>query len=53
MSVELLGFVAGVGLVLGGVLAFMSHERWNEIRSAYDRDKKVRRGGNALIWPGR
>lgn len=51
MSIELLGFVAGVGLVFGAALVLLRHERWKAISSAYGRDTPRRRGGNALIWP--
>lgn len=51
MSVEFLGFVAGIALVCGAVLALLRHERWKAIHSAYGPGRRGSRGGNALIWP--
>jgi len=51
MSIELLGFVAGISVVLGAAFALASHEQWKAIQSAYGRETRRRRGGNALIWP--
>lgn len=51
MSIELLGFIAGISVVLGAALALVSHEQWKAIRSAYGRETPRQRAGNALIWP--
>jgi len=51
MSIELVGFIAGISVVFGAALLLMSHEQWKAIQSAYGREKPRRRGGNALIWP--
>lgn len=51
MSIELLGFVAGISVVLGAALALVSHEQWKAIQSAYGRESPRDRTGNALIWP--
>ena len=53
MSVELLGFIAGISAVLGAALALASHEQWKAIQSAYGRDMHRQRARNALIWPSR
>jgi hypothetical protein len=50
--VEFLGFLFGLLVIAAAGLAFISHERWKTIRSAYDQDGARRSsGGNALIWP--
>ncbi len=51
MSIELLGFLAGVSAVFGAGLVLASHEHWKAIRAAYSRDKHPAAGRNALIWP--
>lgn len=53
MSIELLGFIAGISVVVGAALALVSHEQWKAIQSAYGRETPQRRAGNALIWPSR
>ena len=53
MSIELLGFVAGISVIAGAALAMASHEQWKAIRSAYGREGQQDQGGNALIWPSR
>lgn len=51
MSIEFLGFIAGVGVVFAAALFLTRHEQWKAIQSAYGRETPRRRGGNALIWP--
>ena len=51
MSVELLGFIAGISAVFGAGMVLVSHEHWKAIRAAYNRDKRPAAGRNALIWP--
>ena len=51
MSIELIGFVAGISVVISAGLVLLSHEQWKAIQSAYSGETPRRRGGNALIWP--
>jgi len=52
MSIELLGFAAGIAMVVAAIMLFLRHERWKAISEAYERPAR-RQGGNALIWPSR
>ncbi|MFT3987305.1 hypothetical protein [Aestuariivirga sp.] len=51
MLIEIVGFIAGVAVVLGGAAAFLSLERWRAIGQVYGAKPARRRPGNALIWP--
>ncbi len=48
MSIELLGFVAGISVVLGAALVLVSHEQWKAIRSAYGREMPPPTGRKCL-----
>lgn len=51
MSVELFGFLAGLGLAAVGGIAFFLVENGRAIHLAYGRKAAPPRSGNALIWP--
>jgi hypothetical protein len=51
MSVEILGFIAGIGCAAAGGLVFLKLEAWRGVGSFNSRRSAATRGGNALIWP--
>lgn len=52
MPLEFLGFLTGIGIVGVVWFAFVKHEWWKAVSSAYGKDQaKSGSSGNALIWP--
>jgi hypothetical protein len=51
MSIELFGFLTGLGLACLGGLAFFVLENGRAIHSAYGQKAAPQRSRNALIWP--